>query len=42
MTAIALQIIGYWVAMGLGMWTLMCLALILARACEFIADRLLH
>lgn len=42
MTAIALEILSYWVGMAVVMWILMYGALLFARGCEFVADRLLR
>jgi hypothetical protein len=40
MTAIALEIIGYWFGLGVFMWVVMYSALSFARLCEFVTDHL--
>jgi hypothetical protein len=42
MILVALEIIGYWVGMGTFMWIMMYSALVFAKICEFIADRIIH
>ncbi len=40
MISVALEIISYWAGMGVFMWIMMYSALLFARACEFVVDRL--
>jgi hypothetical protein len=42
MTAIAAEIIAYWIGMGVCMWILMYGALVFAKVCEFLADRIIR
>lgn len=38
MITIALEIVGYWLGLGLFVWLVMYLALMFARTCEFAVD----
>ena len=40
MITIALEIVGYWIGLGVFMWVFMFGALLFARSCEFAVDRL--
>lgn len=40
MIAIALEIVSYWIGLGMFMWVMMYSALLFARSCEFAVDRL--
>jgi hypothetical protein len=41
MISIAAEIITYWAGMGMFMWAVMYGALLFARLCEFVTDRLI-